>query len=77
MPNTEVLKELDLLQGLQGLEMGRGKEGIWWLAGVKQRRRGRLLLTLEAVVYNEFFLGLVDSYSYKWGGQIVKTPIEV
>lgn len=32
MPNTEVLKELDLLQGLQGLEMGRGKEGIWWLA---------------------------------------------
>lgn len=29
MPNTEVLKELDLLQGLQGLEMGRGNEGIW------------------------------------------------
>lgn len=37
----------------------------------------QLLLTLEAVVYNELFLGLVDSYSYKWGGQIVKTPIEV
>lgn len=33
MPNTEVLKELDLLQGLQGLEMGRGNEGIWCVAG--------------------------------------------
>lgn len=33
MPNTEVLKELDLFQGLQGLEMGRGNEGIWCVAG--------------------------------------------
>lgn len=37
----------------------------------------QLLLTLEAVVYNELFLGSVDSCSYKWGGQIVITPIEV